>query len=125
MKILSKNTEAMAWFESVSTRKENGCLLWNRYKINDGYGRMTFMGKQVLTHRLSLLLSGGMIPNEFCNPEVVVMHTCDTPACVEPTHLKKATQEKNIEDRDLKGRTAKHLNRRDEKGRFRSNQCKR
>lgn len=118
MKTSLKNTDAMEWFKSVSIRNEHGCLEWSRYKIADGYGRLTFMNKQVLAHRLSLLLNGGMAPHEFCNPEIVVFHTCDNPSCVEPSHLRKGTQQDNIRDRSEKGRTAKHLNRRDEYGRF-------
>lgn len=32
------------------------------------------------------------------------MHTCDTPMCVNPDHLRIGTQKENMDDRDKKGR---------------------
>lgn len=94
------------------------CWNWNRSKVQDGYGRIGYKGKLYLAHRLSLHLRGWMSFEELANPKIVVMHTCDNPGCINPHHLHKGTQQENIADRKSKGRTAKHLQRRDAFGRF-------
>jgi hypothetical protein len=38
------------------------------------------------------------------NPEIVIMHSCDNPPCVNPAHLKAGTIRENNLDRILKGR---------------------
>lgn len=38
-------------------------------------------------------------------PGYVVMHTCDTPACINPAHLQVATYAENNADRAYKGRS--------------------
>lgn len=121
MKTSLKNTDRrnVKWFKSVST-VQNGCWLWSRYKISDGYGRLTYRGKQVLAHRLVKLLAEEMSDEQFNNPSCVVMHKCDQPSCVNPRHLIVGTQRENIADRGRKNRTAKHLDRRDKLGRFKN-----
>jgi len=37
-------------------------------------------------------------------PGMIIMHICDTPACVNPAHLRLGTQAENVKDRDQKGR---------------------
>lgn len=57
-----------------------------------------------LAHRLAYELAVGPIPAGY-----VVLHTCDTPRCVNPDHLKVGTQADNIADAVSKGRyTAWH-----------------
>ncbi|HET7386181.1 MAG TPA: HNH endonuclease [Nocardioidaceae bacterium] len=45
------------------------------------------------------LANGRSIPDHM-----IVMHSCDTPLCIEPTHLSIGTQADNMHDRDRKGR---------------------
>lgn len=79
----------------------SGCLIW-KGKIFEprGYGR-TF--RQITgdrwAHRVSFLLFRGIIPKGKR-----VLHSCDTPACVEPSHLFLGTQKDNIADCVSKGR---------------------
>ena len=53
-------------------------------------------------HRLAWTLVNGKIPDDM-----VIMHTCDVPLCVNPNHLKCGTQRENLQDMQDKGRVAK------------------
>ena len=70
-----------------------------------GYGLIQEGGKgsrMLLTHRVSYEIHCGPIPSGL-----VVMHTCDNPACVNPGHLKLGTQADNAQDMITKGRHAR------------------
>lgn len=78
---------------------ENGCHLFTGCLNHDGYGRIGKDGKNVYVHREVFRKH---------NPKVemtgVIMHTCDTPNCVNPEHLKHGTVADNIADMVAKGR---------------------
>lgn len=58
------------------------------------------MGRYVLrAHRVSFWLATGLEP-------AVVMHGCDNPPCVRPSHLYEGSIRLNNVDRQQKGRTA-------------------
>jgi hypothetical protein len=76
-----------------------GCHLFNGHLDECGYGRITKDGKLVRVHR-------EMWKQHNPNKEItgVIMHTCDTPNCVNPAHLVHGTQAENIADMVAKGR---------------------
>ena len=77
-----------------------GCMLWTGCPGKNGYGQIKIRQKPHATHRLSWELS-----NKRPIPEgLVVMHKCDTPACINPDHLSVGTQAQNIADRYAKRR---------------------
>lgn len=74
------------------------CWLWiagQRF----GYGGFWLEGKTRLAHRVSWVLHNGVIPEGMC-----VLHTCDTPLCVNPRHLFLGTYADNTKDCIEKGR---------------------
>lgn len=77
------------------------CLLFTGHRVKDGYGHVKKDGKMVLVHRAVWARDNGPIPDGL-----IIMHTCDTPACIEPKHLQLGTHADNSADRDRKGRRA-------------------
>lgn len=84
------------------TKTENGCLEYNGYRNENGYGQFRDANKLLRVHRIAYSELIGSLANDE-----VVMHLCDNPACSEPTHLKKGTQEENIKDMWSKNRAHK------------------
>ena len=80
-------------------RKESGCWLWNANKNNKGYGMFHVIGNKKLAHRISWQLRYGEIPEGMH-----VLHLCNTPACVKPTHLFLGTHQENMQDKLNHGR---------------------
>lgn len=94
---LREKVETVGW--NVS---DTGCWIWAgrvTYGRDAGYGRFSHEAKEILAHRAAFMVWCGSIPDGM-----VVMHTCDTRACINPAHLKLATQADNLRDRDAKRR---------------------
>ena len=87
------------FWKKVAVGAEDECWLWTAAASSTGYGQMKYWKKICGAHRLAYLFSIGPIPEGL-----VVMHSCDNPACVNPAHLSVGTHKDNIEDRDRKGR---------------------
>lgn len=85
----------------AGSRKE--CWQWLGDKNANGYGRISLGAKgagSVLAHRIVWEAH-----NKASIPAgMVVMHTCDTPSCVNPRHLKLGTQADNMRDMYAKDR---------------------
>lgn len=74
------------------------CWNWTACKAN-GYGRVMVLGRPHLAHRVSWFIEHGAWPAG------VLMHVCDNQECVNPAHLRDATQAENIADMCAKGRS--------------------
>lgn len=70
--------------------QENGCWLWSGRDNGRGYGKFSFKAKTYYCHRFAYMALIGPITSETLD------HLCDTPSCVNPDHLKPATQRENI-----------------------------
>ncbi len=77
------------------------CQLFTGCLNSDGYGVVKVGGKTKLAHRVAFEKAHGEIP-----VGLVVMHSCDTPACINPEHLSAGTQQQNVTDMIEKGRKA-------------------
>lgn len=78
--------------EKIKIDEETGCWMWQG-RLCQGYGRMMINRQYHRVHRLSYEAFRGPIPDGL-----VVRHTCDTPACIYPLHLKSGTTKQNIHD---------------------------
>lgn len=75
------------------------CWIWQGCKLKNGYGLFYLNRKQITTHRYSYLHHKGEIPENLC-----VLHICDTPSCVNPSHLVLGSQQDNLKDMIYKRR---------------------
>ena len=81
---------------------ESGCYLWTACidgRKGSGYGRFNWNGGIIYAHRASWMIYKGPIPKGKN-----VLHKCDTPLCVNPSHLFLGTHKDNMADRSNKGR---------------------
>jgi hypothetical protein len=76
------------------------CWEWQASKARFGYGLITISGKPQFAHRVSWLLRHGAWPT------LHILHRCDNPACVRPSHLFEGSQGDNVRDMLAKGRGA-------------------
>jgi hypothetical protein len=74
------------------------CIPWPGRRDKDGYG-VIWAGGAHRAHRFIYSLFFGPVP-----PGMVVMHTCDVPGCVNPSHLVVGTHQENMQDKGAKKR---------------------
>lgn len=79
--------------------KTPGCWEWRAGKFSNGYGQFWAYGTQVGAHCMAYELYVGPIPDGM-----MVCHTCDQKACVNPNHLFIGTGTDNMQDMIRKGR---------------------
>ena len=77
------------------------CWEWMAAKCK-GYGSFAVRRKTFVAHRISFVLSGGILMDGN-----LACHRCDNPSCVRPDHIFSGTHADNSLDRAEKGRTAK------------------
>lgn len=89
---------------AMSRRQPGGCRIWTRHRTRSGYGQIGVDGQVLYAHRVSYVLSCGLIPHGMN-----VCHRCDNPSCIEPSHLFLSMQAGNMRDCAIKGRTTSPL----------------
>ena len=75
------------------------CREWEGSRNRDGYGRYPVGGSWVGAHRVAWEQEYGPIPKGMS-----VLHHCDNPPCILPSHLFLGTQQDNVADMIAKGR---------------------
>ncbi len=93
------------FWKHVDKKSNNECWNWISSYDTKGYGQMGIDNKFVLAHRFSWTLHFGEIHNDLC-----VLHKCDNPKCVNPSHLFLGTRKDNMDDKVNKNRQAKGEN---------------
>lgn len=84
------------FWAKVAKRKPSQCWLWTGATNERGYGVMRPAGQRsgppLKVHRYSAELAGMDIVGKF------VLHSCDNPPCVNPSHLRPGTNSENVRD---------------------------
>ncbi|MFC9821427.1 helix-turn-helix domain-containing protein [Streptomyces erythrochromogenes] len=98
-------TLADRFWAKVDKRGPTDCWLWTAAVNEHGYGVMRperqRTGPTVKAHRVSLTLAGVEINGRS------VLHSCDTPRCVNPAHLSPGDQKANIAEMVSRQRQAR------------------
>ncbi len=86
-------------FISIGT---GGCWPWTAATNYYGYGKISVSRSHWdFAHRVAWPIHYGEIPDNM-----LVLHRCDNPLCVNPSHLFLGTQNDNLQDMQKKGRKA-------------------
>ena len=106
--VVARKLEVVSRFFSMVNEKRGGCWLWTGAKDRAGYGRFSVSGVSFQAHRWSLEYHVGRpdTPDDLC------LHSCHTPACVNPDHLRWGSHADNSRDMTAAGREASTLTRR-------------
>lgn len=87
-------------FNKYIPEPNSGCWLWEGAVSWSGYGLIWYQGKQLKAHRVSYALHNIDYDANLC-----ILHSCDTPCCVNPKHLRQGTHKDNMLDKKIRWRT--------------------
>lgn len=98
---LSDSIESML---ANTISNENGCLIWQGSKNKAGYGYVAYgitgpKRRPHLAHRVICILSYGQP-----QPDEIALHSCDTPSCINPAHLRWGSYKDNVADMKIRNR---------------------
>jgi hypothetical protein len=85
----------------LNLEKTKTCWLWTGTITGMGYGTIRVRGRYVFVHRYAWELGHRKLSRWEC-----VLHRCDNPRCIRPSHLWVGTQAENQDDKVGKFRQA-------------------
>ncbi len=86
--------DGMKFLLQHADTKSEDCVLWPYSKTGLGYGSITFEGRTQAANRVMLILTCGLPEGRF-----VAAHTCRNKSCINPNHLRWASNSENQSDR--------------------------
>lgn len=95
--------ESRFWDKTNRPDGDEGCWLWTGFTHKNGYGVITLDGKNHFAHRISYQeYYGENIPDGM-----MVLHSCNNRACINPNHLRVGDHRANMRDMTDADRQAK------------------
>lgn len=91
---------SLRFWSRVNRGDATECWLWVAGTSDTGYGEMRVHGNVMHAHRISWELAFGPI-----TAGLYVLHSCDTPRCVNPAHLSLGTHTQNMIECGQRGRS--------------------
>ena len=82
----------------VDIQKSNQCWPWTGPFNYKSYGVFNWEAKRYGAHRMAYYFTHNSWPN-------ICRHTCDNPKCCNPAHLLNGTNQDNMNDMKLRGRS--------------------
>ena len=101
-RIVSKRGASVAERLTLHSKPVGSCLIWTGARDGRGYGKINVKGKYVQAHRAAWACHVGEIEGGL-----MVMHSCDTPLCINPAHLSLGSHSDNMVDMRNKGRQSR------------------
>lgn len=100
--MIDEDTYLPSWFlPAVAVVDDDvSCWEWTRRRDRNNYGIIVLLEHDRGAHRLSYELAIGPITSE----RPYILHKCDNPPCVRPSHLWAGTPKENSQDMIRKGR---------------------
>lgn len=89
-----------AFWSRVTRKGPDECWLWTGPSTSGGRGTFSFSGKRFVASRFALILRAGHPADD----SLFACHSCDNPACCNPSHLWWGSNADNILDASTKGR---------------------
>lgn len=98
-----KGTLEERFWAKVDRRGPNDCWIFTgKGRYSGDYGLLKFNSARLAAHRVSWEIANNMkIPDGQ-----IILHICDNPPCVNPSHLKVGTRKQNAIDMVEKGRNS-------------------
>jgi hypothetical protein len=90
------------FWSKVEIRTRQECWLWRAGKDKDGYGTFWILPQNQRAHRFAYETQFGPV-----DKNLFILHKCDNPSCVNPSHLFVGDAKDNIFDMMTKNRQNK------------------
>ena len=81
------------FWKHIDKRGPDECWLWQK-SLREGYGAFRTAQRSISAHRLAYVLDNSLNLEDING--WFVLHSCDTPRCCNPKHLRLGTQQDNI-----------------------------
>lgn len=94
---MDKQDQARFWGK-VRKASNTECWHWTAHSHERGYGVFWLGKKSIRANRLALILTSGPPPFDGA----MALHSCDTPSCCNPAHLRWGTAQDNVDDKILR-----------------------
>lgn len=96
----SERRHMQRFWSKVDRRSEDECWPWLGTRVPKGYGQLWVDGRNRPATHIALAIAG----HARCDEKPYALHSCDNPACVNPSHLRWGTAWENMNDRRVRGR---------------------